>query len=396
MVPLSQSSQRDDDAYDETCDEAPSPARAPGTRWRPTPDEFRFILDEHAKWLATEGREGAQADFENADLTGEDLGFCNLPKAVFTNADLTGVNFLGAHLEEAIFRRAIMPGAHLRLARLECAIFQDADLSGARLQMSRLDGANLAGAKCSGASLYGACLVGTNLNETRFDSADLRLTRGVRLDQCFVRGTQFSPVGMRWWAFFCNNVFPRLVRMCENRDWNRLANRLRFSKKYNDPWSVLRQSYAGPKLFFLFLFVIAFALPYVGRVAFYSAFGPVERRLAPHAESWKHELEAQLLVKVEPRPVWQVLLKWDEGKVWPTVLAVLLILYNGGLYFLISSVSPLRDEEERSGWSPAWADYARLIWVHRVVTGLFYVSFISFLVNAGQLLTDVVFVVKPG
>lgn len=184
---------------------------------------------------------------------------------------------------------------------------------------------------------------------------------------------------------------------------------------HNDPWSVLRQSYAGPRLFFLFLFVLVFALPYVGRAAFYSAVGPVERRLAAQAESRKPELEARLatnpadllarreleqinstLAKVEPRPLWHVLLKWDEGKVWPTVLAVLLILYNAGLYLLISSVSPLRDEEERSGWSPAWKDYSKLIWLHRAVTGLFYVSFVSFVVNAERLLTDTVFVVKPG
>lgn len=231
----------------------------------------------------------------------------------------------------------------------------------------------------------------------------------------FLRGAQFSPVGMRWWAVLCNHLFPRLFRWCTARKWEWLAGRFQVPQKHNDSWSILRQSYAGSRLFFLFLFVIVFALPYVGRAAFFSAVGPVEQRLAAQAESRKHELKARIathptdpiarreleqidhaFAKVESRPIWQVLLKLDEGRVWPSVLAVLLVLYNVGLYILITSVSPLRDEEERSGWSPAWVDYAWLIWVHRGVTGLFYVSFASFLINAAQVLTDVVFVVKPG
>ena len=40
--------------------------------------------------------------------------------------------------------------------------------------------------------------------------------------------------------------------------------------------------------------------------------------------------------------------------------------------------------EERSGWSPAWKDYGYLRWVHRAVTVLFYVSFLSFLVTTPE------------
>ena len=74
----------------------------------------------------------------------------------------------------------------------------------------------------------------------------------------------------------------------------------------------------------------------------------------------------------------------------PTVLAVVLILYNVGVYRLITAVGPLRDEEERSGWSPAWDDYRKLRWVHCGVTVLFYVSSLSFLVTTYPLLTEVV------
>jgi hypothetical protein len=200
--------------------------------------------------------------------------------------------------------------------------------------------------------------------------------------------------------------------------WKWLAGRVACREISNDPWSTLRQLYAGPRAHFLFFFVVVFWLPYVGRASFYSTVSAAEQRVI---DAWQHQKDhwrephralagsAAEVVRTpfdgaedwfrrhaKPRPLWHVLLKWDEGKLWPTVLAVALIVYNIGVYWLITSVGPLRDEEERSGWSPAWKDYGYLRWVHRVVTFLFYVSVLSFLWNVWVLLNEVVWVPAGG
>jgi uncharacterized protein YjbI with pentapeptide repeats len=394
------------------------------------PEDLGAALEQHATWLASHKSAGACLDLEGVDLeaaqlAGKDLRLAKLARAnlrhadlsgaILIAADLSGANLSYATVNDAELQHSNLSGANLEGAKCNKAVMRHANLSNARLFDTVFEQTDLRNADCTRANGRRASFTAAQLEGTLFVDADLRDARGLELDASFLRGAQFLPVGMRSWAFLCNHIFPHLSRFFNRLGCTRLTRSIGFPKKHNDPWSVLRQLYAGPRLFFLFLFVIVFALPYVGRVAFYSAVGPVERRLAAQAESRKHELEARLvanpsdrlarleldqlshaLAKVEPRPVWQVLLRWDEGNAWPTVLAALLILYNFGLYYLISSVSPLRDEEERSGWSPAWDDYKWLICVHRLVTGLFYVSLISFVLNVWQLLFDVVFVVKPG
>ena len=56
---------------------------------------FRQFLEQHVKWLKTDGREGAKADLRNNNLRSWDL----------TNAIL-GVNFEGADLKGAVLRGA--------------------------------------------------------------------------------------------------------------------------------------------------------------------------------------------------------------------------------------------------------------------------------------------------
>src|SRR5262249_19978905 len=94
------------------------------------------------------------------------------------------------------------------------------------------------------------------------------------------------------------------------------------------------------------------------------------------------------VIHVERKPLWVALLNWKPGNPWPGILAGALILYNIGLYVLITSVSTLRDEEERAGWTQSWGEYGYLIWIHRSVVLLFYVSFASFLLNVAHMLAE--------
>lgn len=337
------------------------------------------------------------ADLHHAVLIGADLHRADLTRAEMACADLTGADL----------SRADLSGANLPLANLSEVRLQAAVLAGATMRGSTLVRADLSQADLTGAQLLEADLTRAKLKGAKLEDADLRACRVHRLDKSYVRGAQFSALSARWWSFLCAAVFGPLSLWFDRRGWKRAAGAVGFTTVHNDPWSVLRQSYAGPRVLFLFFTVMLFALPYAGRAAVFSAVGPIEREGVLWAELRKKQVEARLaaspgdpalleehemldhiLKRAERKPVWQVLLKWGQGAPWPVVLAAALILYNIGLYLLITSVSSLRDEEERSGWTPAWREYGYLIWIHRAVVVLFYVSFAAFIINVVDLLGE--------
>ena len=71
-------------------------------------EELKEILEEHKKWVETEGKEGIQANLHNA----------NLMEANLMEANLGGANLLEADLGGADLRGAILFGADLRGADL--------------------------------------------------------------------------------------------------------------------------------------------------------------------------------------------------------------------------------------------------------------------------------------
>ena len=89
----------------------------------PTPDDWRQILEGHAKWLRGDGGtravlRGANltgADLRGADLTGANLRGANLTGANLTDANLTGADLTGADLTGADLTGAV--GADLAIAR---------------------------------------------------------------------------------------------------------------------------------------------------------------------------------------------------------------------------------------------------------------------------------------
>jgi hypothetical protein len=216
---------------------------------------------------------------------------------------------------------------------------------------------------------------------------------------------------------------------------NSFLRNARLSAKPNDPWSILRRSYTGPNLLFHVLFMLAFLTPYVAKTVFLLGVNEVQQGIQNTTEAFhKHitESEHQLTGVSPPQPVlnfaeeirritpclrekckmsyvWQVLIGADLGpSYW--ALAVALLLYNFCRAILTSFVAPLRDQEERSGFTPPfkrppddplsrgardtrnsfirWMDqqgliywresYGWLMYPHRVVRLLWYVAIISF------------------
>lgn len=103
-----------------------------------SPEQLRRILEEHQKWLESEGKEGEGADLSNADLRKVNLRGVNLAEANLQNADLSE-----ADLSEAIFSKAILCETNFTKAKL-CY----ANLQGTSCILPRqLAGTNLSCAK---------------------------------------------------------------------------------------------------------------------------------------------------------------------------------------------------------------------------------------------------------
>ena len=94
---------------------------------------------------------GQPADLDGGPrliLSGVDLSFARLSKAVLAGADLRRAHLQGADLRGANLAGAILEGADLADCDLREAVLEGADLS-----RTRLVNANLAGAKLAGANL---------------------------------------------------------------------------------------------------------------------------------------------------------------------------------------------------------------------------------------------------
>jgi len=165
-----------------------SDAPAPAGGWEAS--GLQEALDDHARWVASEGREGRRADLTNADLSGASLARFNLSRAFLTGADLSGADLseaildgarmvrtrlvgtdlLGASLVETNLTWANLKNARLAAAVLTGACLADADLTGARLRGADFTNADLEGADLRGAELTGTVMNGTDLTGALFDA----------------------------------------------------------------------------------------------------------------------------------------------------------------------------------------------------------------------------------
>lgn len=132
-------------------------------------EQIQQILQEHQKWLNTDGRMGKKAVLIGADLSGAYLYGANLVKADLKQATLSGANLTGANLAEADFSVADLSGAILYQASLVKTQFK-----GANLQRAALFGANCQEADFEAADLQGANLSTANLPRTHLRDANLR------------------------------------------------------------------------------------------------------------------------------------------------------------------------------------------------------------------------------
>lgn len=111
-------------------------------------EKLNKILEEHKKWLKTNGKKGQRADLHNTDLH----------YANFHSADLRGADLRSAYLQNA----------NLSCAKLHSADLRSADLRGADLYSANLQRANLRSADLRYANLRDANLRDAELDYSAF------------------------------------------------------------------------------------------------------------------------------------------------------------------------------------------------------------------------------------
>ena len=120
--------------------------------------DLKQILSDHKKWLDSNGEEGAAADLKNRKLKG----------AVFIGANLKNANLKGAYLY----------GAYFKNANLEKSNLEGANLRGANLRWANLKNTNM-----KNTNLVRADLLQAELQETLLEGANLKMAKGLTLDQ---------------------------------------------------------------------------------------------------------------------------------------------------------------------------------------------------------------------
>ena len=307
--------------------------------------------------------------------------------------DLSGERFLPANLERV----------NLAFADLRGSIFDEANLRNAELTGAKLARARFAGTCLQGARLFESDLSDAVLFQTDLRQADLRATTLRRADffQADLNGADLCAADME------GAKLSGVKNLVLNQTKIRGAL---FAARADDPWSVLRREYSGSRLIFNLLFLVFFFFPYFLKTLFWVAVN----RAQLYTESFvigsvDIVIDTERVLNVSKcfssqcadLSVWALILGFDRGWMF-LALSLLLITYNLLKAAMTWSVSSMREEEERTGSSPAWdgapllSTYRPLHVLHKwVVQPLFWVAVCVFLCNAFDWLGRTVWVPSP-
>jgi uncharacterized protein YjbI with pentapeptide repeats len=134
--------------------------------------EINMSTTNLTAWRASEGADfsrglfrkivGPDSIWQNANLTGADLSFAELPNADFSGAVLANADLYAANVREARFVKANLTDAQL----VKIDLFQGS-----------LEKANLQRTNLSDSNLYGVELLGCDLEGVRTERANLKMTK---------------------------------------------------------------------------------------------------------------------------------------------------------------------------------------------------------------------------
>lgn len=181
--------------------EALAPEEEPDIPETTEPDaQISGVIEEHAMWLQSKGKEGTKAVFAGADLSGINLVDVNLANANLRESNLADSDCRGAVFQGSDMRHANLSGAHVGEADMAVAIMRHADMQLAQLQGANLRGTDLSGVNLKGASLSNADLSGATLLSTDFRETDLSGAIGltqVQISRAVIDSSTQLPPGLQ-------------------------------------------------------------------------------------------------------------------------------------------------------------------------------------------------------
>lgn len=151
----------------------------PARPTKPPGPDIAALLDQHAKWLQSGGKDGARATFGGLPVAGIDLNQANLVNADMRNADLSDSDLAGARLDGADVRMATLSGARLIGTIAPLGRFRHVDAVNADWSGADLKGADFAGARLGGGRFLEADFTGALFLDTDVSGADLSQAKGL-------------------------------------------------------------------------------------------------------------------------------------------------------------------------------------------------------------------------
>jgi len=235
-----------------------------------------------------------------------------------------------------------LSGEDLSVANLEGADLSEANLRGADLDCANLRNANLQAARFEGAQLCGA----------NFNGADLEQASGFIFDHCDIRNTKLHSGS-------------------------------------TDPWSVLRRKYTGIVMVWTTLALMAAFLPYFLKAFYWSVVNRSQSIIDSQSMCMHTTCDSytvlQLMLGIDKEPIYWLI---------PFTLVIYYILRG----LLTYRVSALKDEEQRSGYTPTWSGrrfwqgYRALYKMHQLVNIIFYLAVVVFVFNSYHWLSQTVWI----
>lgn len=142
-------------------------------------DELQRMLEEHARFNATDGREGQQLDLSGYVIEDFDFSTHDVENLIHARGSVfTRCGFRGCDLYHVYFNDSKLIAADFRDAMLAKAEFHGVDASRACFDNAKMGSAefieaNLSGAAFRNADLYSCIISNCDLTNAVFDDADL-------------------------------------------------------------------------------------------------------------------------------------------------------------------------------------------------------------------------------
>lgn len=126
-----------------------------------TTSHLKSLLDQHAQWLASLGKQGSQLTLVDADFRGVDLNGLNLSDSI-----IPGANFSGMDLENVDLSVSNLASANFTGSTLRNVQFIKSNLDYAALTNTKVIGGSWFRATCIDAQVEGLTFSGTSLERT--------------------------------------------------------------------------------------------------------------------------------------------------------------------------------------------------------------------------------------